>query len=283
LDRESAPARRRYPVRAWRGLLTLIAARELLLTLTERDLRVRYKQAVLGAFWAIAQPLIWMVLFTLVFGHIAHTGSDGLPYPIFSYTALVPWGLFSGAVTYGLTSVITNQGVVRKIALPREIFPVSAVLSAMVDFGVSCLILFAMLLAFGFGPTETWLAFPVLLLILLLITTALTLVVSAMTVYFRDTRYGVPMLLQILLFATPIAYPLSKFTGPDGALSGWWATAYPYLNPLAPIMDGFRRCLALDAWPQWLPLTSAALVGSIGLWLSYWWYKRLDRTFADVI
>ena len=277
------PPRQRYALRMGESLRALLAARELILTFVERDLRVRYKQAALGGVWAVLQPLMLMVIFTLVFGKIAKVGSEGLPYAIFAYCALVPWQLFSGAVTYGTNGIITNAPIIRKIAMPREVFPISSLLSAGVDFAVSTVILFGMLVAFGYYPKITWIAYPLLLVILMIITLALTLLTSAITVFFRDTRYGIPMLLQILLYATPVAYPISKLVGPDGLLHGAWAEAYPYLNPLAPLMDGFRRILAHGTWPAWGPVGSAALVGAVALVLTFWWYKHLDRTFADVI
>ncbi|MEX0832550.1 MAG: ABC transporter permease [Actinomycetota bacterium] len=277
------PPRQRYLLRLGDTLRKLLGARELIITFVERDLRVRYKQAALGAVWAVLQPLMMMVVFTLVFGRIAKVGSEGLPYAIFAYCALVPWQLFSGAITYGTNSIITNAPIVRKIAMPREVFPVASLLSAGVDFAVSTVILAGMLVAFGFRPRLTWIAYPLLLVILMIVSLAVTMFISAVTVYFRDTRYGIPMLIQIGLYATPVAYPIAKLTGPDGVLHGAWAAAYPYLNPLAPLMDGFRRILAHGTWPDWEPVGAAALLGVAALMSVYWWYKRLDRTFADVI
>ncbi|MEX1047544.1 MAG: ABC transporter permease [Actinomycetota bacterium] len=282
LDLEPPP-RTRYPLSLRAALAELVHRWEIVLTFVERDLRVRYKQAALGAVWAVLQPLTLMVIFSVVFGRIAQVGSEGLPYPIFSYTALVPWSLFSSAVTTGTSSIITNAPIIRKIYMPREIFPASSVLSSGVDFGVSTVILFGMLIAYGFSPQVEWIAYPLILLILTMFSLAVTLVFSAVTVYFRDTRYGIPLLLQIALFATPVAYPLAKMIGPEGVLHGSLADAYVYLNPLAPIMDGFRRILAHGEWPLWGPLGSAAAVSTVGLGLAYWWYKRIDRTFADVI
>lgn len=277
------PSKQRYPLKVGETLRRLWDARELILTFVERDLRVRYKQAALGAVWAVLQPLMLMVVFTLVFGQIAKVGSEGLPYAIFAYCALVPWQMFSGAITFGTNSIITNAPIVRKIAMPREVFPISSLLSAGVDFAVSTVILIGMLIAFGFRPRVTWVAYPLLVVVLMIISLALTLVTSTITVYFRDTRYGIPMLLQIALYATPVAYPLAKLVGSDGVLHGAWADAYLYLNPLAPVMDGFRRILAHGQWPAWGPLGGAAIFGVVALVLSYWWYKRLDRTFADVV
>lgn len=301
LDAEPPP-KQRYPVQLGRALRELWAAREVLLTFVERDLRVRYKQAALGAFWAIVQPIMLMVIFTVVFGKIAKVGSEGLPYPVFAYAALVPWSLFTSSISAATSSIVGNSAIVRKIHMPREIFALSGIVSSGVDFAISFVILIGLLVFYRFTsencanclPGVTWLALPILLGVLLMLTVALSLVAAAVTVYFRDTRYGIPMLMQILLYATPVAYPLSRMIGPCeqvaglvapqcGVLQGFWADAYLYLNPLAPLMDGFRRVLALGEWPAWGPLGSAAAVSFVAMCLAYAWYKRIDRTFADVI
>jgi ABC-type polysaccharide/polyol phosphate export permease len=275
------PHRQRYPVHTLRKVKELWRARELLYTFVERDIRVRYKQAVLGAFWAIAQPLFLMVVFSVVFGRIANISTDGVePYAIFSYTALVPFQLFASSLNYGTSSIVSNWATIRKIALPREVFPLASVASAGFDFLVSSVILLGMLIVFGYYPRVTWLAYPVLLVVLLIITTAVTLLASMTTAYVRDTRYGIPLMIQVLMFATPVAYPLSKA---QEALPSWLADSYAYLNPLVPVLDGFRSVLAKGEWPQWGPLGVAAGVGLIGLLLIYRWYKRLDPNFADVV
>jgi lipopolysaccharide transport system permease protein len=286
------PPKQRYPVELGRALRELWSTREVLLTFVERDLRVRYKQAVLGAFWAIVQPIMLMVIFTVVFGKIAKVGSEGLPYPVFAYAALVPWSLFTSSINYATSSIVGNSAIVRKIHMPREIFAISGIVSSGVDFLISFVILLGLLVFYRFTgdhcahclPGLTWLAVPILLAVLLMLTVAVSLVAAAVTVYYRDTRYGIPMLMQILLYATPVAYPISKMIGPCcGVLHGFWADAYQYLNPLAPIMDGFRRVLALGRWPEWGPLGAAATLSFLAMCLAYAWYKRIDRTFADVI
>ena len=296
------PPKQRYPVELGRALRELWSTREVLLTFVERDLRVRYKQAVLGAFWAIVQPIMLMVIFTVVFGKIAKVGSEGLPYPVFAYSALVPWSLFTSSINYATSSIIGNSAIVRKIHMPREIFALSGIVSSGVDFLISFVILLGLLAFYRFTvdncahclPGLPWFALPILLVVLLMLTVAVSLVAAAVTVYFRDTRYGIPMLMQILLYATPVAYPISKMIGPCervagltqpqcGVLDGFWASAYPYLNPLAPLMDGFRRVLALGQWPAWGPLGAAAALSFVAMCLAYAWYKWIDRTFADVI
>lgn len=274
------PPRQRYPVSLRQSLKQLLAARELVLTFAERDLRVRYKQTVLGGVWAILQPVILMVIFSVVFGRIAHVGSEGAPYPVFAYSALVPWGFFAGALTYGTTSLIQSSGIVRKIYLPREIFPLASIVSSGVDFGSSLLILLAMLTAYGYFPRVAWIAYPLLFLVLLLFTVAATLMSAAVTVHFRDVRFVVPTLLQILLFLTPIAYPMGRALD---SLSPGLASAYPYLNPLVPVIDGFRRVLVHGRWPDWGPLGVSAAVGGLAVVLAYRAYKRLDASFPDVI
>jgi ABC-type polysaccharide/polyol phosphate export permease len=285
------PPKEKYPVHLGQKVRELFRARELVVTFVERDLRVRYKQAVLGAFWAVAQPLMLMVVFSVVFGRIAKVGSEGLPYSVFAYTALVPFQLFSGSLNYGTSSIVSNWATIRKIYMPREIFPLASVLSAGVDFLVSTVILMGILVINGIYPTITWVAYPLLLVILLLLSAGITLFVSGITAYIRDTRYGIPLLIQILMYATPVAYPLAKIVGdPDalpkpieGALHGTAADLYLYLNPFAPIMDGFRRVLAHNQWPEWGPLGSAAAIAVVAFGLAYWWYKRLDPNFADVV
>jgi ABC-type polysaccharide/polyol phosphate export permease len=274
------PARQRYRVHLRSSLRELFASRELLLTFVERDLRVRYKQAVLGGLWAVLQPLMLMVIFTIVFGRIAKIPHGGVPYPIFSYSTLVAWGFFSGAIAYGTNAIVANAPIIRKTYCPRELFPISSVLSSGFDYLISSVILLGMLFAYGKTPQLTWLAYPVLLLVLVLLITTLTMIVSAATVYFRDIRYATPMVLQVLLYATPIAYPLGRA---QAALPRGLSALYPYVNPLVPIMDGFRRVLVFGQWPQWAPLGFAGAVSTVGLFATYWWYKRIDRNFADVI
>lgn len=274
------PARERLRPSLRASIAELIRAREVLFTFVERDLRLRYRQMALGALWAVLQPLLFMVVFTFVFGRIAKVGSEGVPYPVFAYVALVPWGLFTGALGYGTVSIVANAAIVRKIQLPREVFALAAVASALVDYAVSSALLLVMLVAYGFGPRLTWFAYPALLLVLTVFATALTLTACLITVYFRDTRYAIPTLLQLALFASPVAYPLDRALEfvPPGLRA-----AYPYLNPLAPIMDGFRRVLLHGQWPQWEPLGVAAGVSALAVTAAYWLYKHADPTFADVI
>jgi lipopolysaccharide transport system permease protein len=274
------PSRERYRVRLRGSLRDLVRARELVLTFAERDLRVRYKQTILGAFWAVLQPLLLMLIFSVVFGRIARVGSEGAPYAVFAYSTLVPWQFFAAAVGYGTTSLVVNGAIVRKIYFPREIVPLASVLASGTDFVTSSVILLGMLLAFGYFPRLSWLAYPLLVLILALFAVSAALLVAAGTVYFRDVRYVVPSALQVILYATPVAYPLGRALE---ALPEAWRAAYRYANPLVPILDGFRRALVHGRWPEWGPLATSAGMGLVALFLVYRWYKRLDATFPDVI
>lgn len=292
LDAEPPP-RQHYPVYIFECLKEMWRSREVLFTFVERDIRVRYKQAFLGAFWAILQPLVLMVIFSLIFGKLAHFGEKGIPYPIFVYTALVPWQLFSSSVGTATQSIITNYGMIRKTYMPREVFPLAAVMTSGVDFLASNVILLVMLLLYGYGPRLTWFAYPLVLLLLVMIATTASILVAGVTVYARDTRYGIPMILQIFMYASPVVYPLARLAGPpyiDTAgqvvkpfLHGTLKRIYPYANPLAPVLDGFRRVLIHGQWPQWKPFTFAFVVAAVALGLAYLWYKHIDRNFADVV
>jgi len=282
-----APPKQRYPVSVRRSLANLWGARELVLGLVERDLRVRYKQAILGVFWVVLNPLLTMVLFTFVFGKLARfsAGTGGVPYPLFAYSALVPWSLFQAATNYSINAIIANAPIVRKIYCPREVFPIAAVLSSSADFLISMSILFIMSFAFGYFPTVVWLALIPLLAVMFMLMLALALFFSATVAYFRDVRYVVPSILQALLFLSPIAYSLDTLTQRVALFREHplLLDIYQYVNPLAPILDGFRRVLAYHQWPDWGPLAVAAGVSFLGLGFAYWWYKRRDGYLADVI
>jgi ABC-2 type transport system permease protein/lipopolysaccharide transport system permease protein len=282
-----APTKQRYPVKMGHALRDLWGARELVFGLVERDLRVRYKQAALGVFWAVLNPLLTMVLFSFVFGNLAKFSktTGGVPYPLFAYSALVPWSLFQASTNYSINSIIANAPIVRKIYCPREVFPIGAVISSSADFLISMAILIIMSIAYGYYPTWTWLAMIPLLAVLWVLMLALALFFSATVAYFRDVRYIVPSVLQALLFLTPIAYSMETleqrvpfFQTHPGAI-----TVYKFVNPLAPIIDGFRRALAYNQWPDWGPFAVGAALSVLALVLSYWWYKRRDGYLADVI
>jgi ABC-2 type transport system permease protein/lipopolysaccharide transport system permease protein len=222
-----------------------------------------------------------------VFGNLAKFSqtTGGVPYPLFAYSALVPWSLFQAATNYSINSIIANAPIVRKIYCPREVFPIAAVISSSADFFISMTILFVMSFAFGYFPTWTWLALVPLLAVLFVLMLALALFFSATVAYFRDVRYVVPSVLQALLFLTPIAYSLETLSTRISLFADHplILSIYKCVNPLVPIIDGFRRALVYNQWPEWGPLGVATALSVVGLVLAYRWYKRRDGYLADVI
>ncbi len=271
------PVTRIEPTHGWSGinLRELWAFRELLYILTWRDIKVRYKQTVLGAAWAILQPFLTMVVFSVVFGRLARVPSDGIPYPVFAYCALLPWQLFAYALTASSNSLVANEGLITKVYFPRLVIPLSAVLSGLVDFGVAFIVLLGMLVYYGIVPTLAILTLPLFLTLAIATALSVGLWLSALNVQYRDVRHTVPFLIQFWLFATPIAYPSSLVPERWRALYG--------LNPMAGVVEGFRWALlgkADGSGP--LVLVSAAVVGALlGGGLLY--FRRMERTFADVV
>jgi lipopolysaccharide transport system permease protein len=249
--------------------------RELLFFITWRDIKVRYKQTLLGAAWAIIQPFMTMVVFSLFFGRLAGVPSDGLPYPLFSFAALVPWTFFSYSLNQSANSLVGNANLIQKVYFPRLIIPISSVLSGLVDFVLAFGVLLAMMLAYGFWPGLGifWLV-PLLFLTLV---TALGpgLWLAALNVEYRDVRYTVPFLTQFWLFATPIAYPSSLLPEP-------WRTLYG-INPMAGVVEGFRWVLLGSPNPPGLMMIASALVSLAILLGGAYYFRRMEKTFADLI
>jgi len=257
-------------------LRELLAHGELLYLVTRREVTVRYKQTTLGMLWAIVQPLSLMVVFAVVVSLIGGIGSGDTPFPLFFYAALLPWTFFSTAVSFAVPSLIANSHIITKIFFPREIIPLASVLAALVDFAVASLVLVGMLAYYQVAPTWNVLFAVPILAILVVFTTGLCLFLSALTVLYRDVRFTIPLLVQLLMFATPILYPAS--TVPERI-----RVPYMLLNPLAVIMDGFRGAVVHGEPPELAYLASAALISLAMLGLSYRFFKRLERTFADII
>ncbi len=248
--------------------------RELLYFLAWRDFKVRYKQTLLGAAWAIIQPLFTMVIFSIFFGYLGKIPSDGVPYPVFTYCALLPWSLFAHALTECSNSLVNNQNLIRKVYFPRLIIPIAPLFVGLVDFGIAFCVLIVMMLFYGIVPGIAVLTLP--LFVILSVTTALAVGVwlSALNVQYRDIRYTVPFLTQIWLFATPVAYPASLVPEP-------WRTVYG-LNPMAGVVEGFRWAL-LDhtTAPGALIAVSVAVV-TILLIGGLRYFTRMEKTFADI-
>ncbi len=265
------------PSRGWVSLKLdeLWEYRELLYFLIWRDVKVRYKQTVLGAAWAILQPVLTMVVFSLFFGKLGKIPSDGLPYPIFSFAALVPWTFFASGLGQGANSLVGSQNLIKKVYFPRLVIPISSVLAGGVDFAIAFLVLLAMMLAYGILPTAAALWLPLLLLLALVTALGVSLWLSALNVQFRDIRYTVPFLTQLWLFATPIAYPSSLLPEP-------WRTVYA-LNPMVGVVEGFRwALLGTDTAPG--PMVLASSLAALALLASgAYYFRRMEKSFADVV
>jgi lipopolysaccharide transport system permease protein len=265
------------PSKGWvsLGLHELWEYRELLYFLVWRDLKVRYKQTVMGVSWAIIQPLFTMIIFSLFFGRLAKVPSDGLPYPIFSYSALVPWTFFANALTQASNSLVTSANMIRKIYFPRLTMPIATVLAGVVDFVLAFGVLLGMMLFYRLVPTVNVLWLPLFLLLALVTSLGVGLWLSAMNVQFRDVRYVVPFLTQAWLFATPIAYPSSLLSEP-------WRTLYG-INPMVGVVEGFRwALLGTNTAPG--PIIVVSSLMALALLVSgAFYFRRMEKTFADVV
>jgi lipopolysaccharide transport system permease protein len=251
-------------------------ARELLAFLIWRDVKVRYKQTVLGIAWAVIQPLFLMLVFSVFLGRLAGMPSDGLPYPVFVLCGLVPWQLFSHAVNGATMSVVENERLITKVYFPRVVIPIAAVMAGVVDFGIAFLLLLAVMLFFGMVPGPLVLLFPIFVIMALSAAVGVGVWLAAINVKYRDVRYTVPFLLQLWLFATPIAYPAS-------IVQGHWQILLSVINPLTSVIAGFRWVLLGAPAPDLLAtILSAGAIISIGIGgLIY--FRRAAYFFADVI
>lgn len=265
------------PSRGWvpLKLADLWEYRELLYFLIWRDVKVRYKQTVLGAAWAIIQPFFTMVVFSVVFGRLAKIPSDGLPYPVFAYCALLPWQLFAHALTESGNSLVASQNLITKVYFPRLVIPLAAVLAGLVDFAIAFLVLLAMMAYYGIAPTAAVATLPLFLLLALTTALGVGLWLSALNVQYRDVRYTIPFLTQFWLFATPVAYPASLVPEPWRAVLG--------LNPMAGVVEGFRWALLGTAHAPGSMLTVSVVVVLALLVGGLYYFRRMEKTFADVV
>jgi lipopolysaccharide transport system permease protein len=265
------------PSRGWVSInwRELWEYRELLYFLTWRDLKVRYKQTVLGVAWAVIQPFFTMVVFSIFFGQLAGMPSDGIPYPVFTYCALLPWQLFASVLGQSSSSVVTNERLISKVYFPRLIVPISTVLAGLVDFAIAFVVLLGMMLFYGIVPTWAILTLPLFLLMAVATALGVGLWLSALNVEYRDIRYVIPFLIQFWLFATPVAYPSSIVPEP-------WRAVYG-LNPMAGVVEGFRWSL-LGQTSSPGPLLVVSIITTLLLLASgLYYYRRVEKTFADVI
>ena len=265
------------PSRGWvaLNLADVWAHRELLYFLTWRDIKIRYKQTAIGAAWAVLQPLLTMIVFTLFFGKLARIPSGGLPYPIFYYSALLPWMYFAASLQNATNTIVENQRIITKVYFPRLILPLSSVLSGLVDFGVSSLMFVAMMIYFGIRPTATVLWLPAFLLLAVLTALGVGLWLSALNAIYRDVRYVVPFVVQFWLFASPVVYSSSLV--PEK-----WRWLYG-LNPMAGVIEGFRWSLAGHGQPPGLLIFVSAGVVIIVLLAGVAHFQKVEATIADVV
>lgn len=267
--------RYRAYLRPLQAVKELWARRELVLSLAEREVRARYKQATLGFAWAIITPFALMVVFTVFFKRVATIDTGGTPYAIFSYVGLLPWTFFSSSVATGGLSLVTNHGVMNKVACPREVFPLSSVIVAGVDTILAMLALGVLFIINGFAPRATTVWVPVILLVQLAFTIGITLIISSIMVYVRDLKHAIPLVLQMGLFATPVAY---GFNDLPESIRG----VYAYVNPLGPVIECYRRVVLQGLGPDWNLLAPAAGSAVLFLCAGYVLFQRLETGFADV-
>jgi ABC-type polysaccharide/polyol phosphate export permease len=249
--------------------------RELVRTLSERELRARYKQAVLGFAWAILLPVIYMLVFTLFFQRVANVNTHGAPYALFSYLGLLPWTFYSGSLSSGGMSLLSNLPLLNKVYCPREVFPLASVATAAFDSILATGILLVLFVIEGFAPKATSIWVPVLLVVLLMFTIGSVLVVSSLVVYLRDVRHILPIVLQLGLFVTPVAYSMSAIPADVRWL-------YALVNPLAPIIEGLRTAVLYGHRPDLFLLGLGTITSAVLLVGGYVMFKKLETGIADV-
>lgn len=283
LSREAAPASPRprhiriQPSRGWAGLdlRELWAFRDLFITLAVRDVKLRYRQTALGVVWVILQPLSAALIFALIFGRLANLPSDGVPYLLFVYAGLLPWNFFSGALQRAGNSLTGAAGLISKVYFPRIIVPIASTGAVLIDFLVSASVMVVLLGIYRVAPTWRLLALPLLVVLLLVIATGVSLVLAALNVYYRDFMYALPFVIQIWMYVSPLVYAGSVV--PED-----WQLLYA-LNPLAGVIDGFRwSLLGTGPFPA-LSVGLATIVGCLLFASSTLVFRRVERSFADVV
>lgn len=248
--------------------------RELLYFLVWRDVKVRYKQTVLGGAWAVIQPFATMVVFSIFFGKLGKIPSDGIPYPIFAFTALLPWTFFVNGLSQSSNSLVGSANLITKVYFPRLMMPLAGVLAGLLDFAIAFLVLLGMMVFYEVQPTARIILLPLFLLLALVSALGAGLWLSALNVQYRDIRYVVPFLTQFWLFATPIAYPSSLLSEP-------WRTLYG-LNPMVGVVEGFRWVL-LDSYPPGPMLAVSIGAALLLLFSGFFYFRQMEKTFADVV
>jgi lipopolysaccharide transport system permease protein len=265
------------PLKGWvpYDLMEIWSYRELLYFLTKRDIKVRYKQTILGGLWAVIQPFFTMLVFTLFFGRLANVPSDGIPYPVFVYAGLLPWTYFANAVSASGNSLVESQNLIRKVYFPRLIIPASASLAGLIDFFIALLVLGALMIYYRFVPGAAILIFPVLVGLTFLCAVGVGLWLSALNVEYRDIRYAIPFFIQLWLFVSPVIYPLNivqeKYR---------WLLA---INPMGGVINAYRASLLGHKPIDWTLLGISAVIIIFILSSGMYYFRRMEKTFADVV
>jgi len=249
--------------------------RELLYFLTWRDIKIRYTQTALGVAWAVLQPLISMAIFSIIFGRLAKLPSSDIPYPVFAFAALLPWQLFSGALSRASTSLVANRNLLTKVYFPRLIIPLSASGAGLLDFAISLVVLLVLMLIYGIQPTWALLTLPLLILLVLLTAVAVSLWLSALNVQYRDVEHAIPFLIQAWMYASPVAYSAELIPG------GVWQILYG-LNPMAGVIQGFRWALLGTDPPGSLFIASIAMTAVL-LVGGLIYFQKMEESFADIV
>lgn len=249
--------------------------RELLVAWVVRDIKVRYKQTLLGAAWAILQPLSLMLVFSFIFTYLVEIPTDGVPYPIFSYTALLPWTFFATSITFGVPSLVNNASLLSKIYFPREVFPLAAIAASFIDFLVAAIVFLGLMAVYRIALHWTLLLVPFVLLVQIILTMGVVLFAAAVNVFYRDVRFIIVLAVQLWMYATPIIYPLS-------VVPKRFRAVY-MLNPMSGIIESYRALILRGESPPWAYLGMAAAVSLITFFVAYRWFKKMERNFADVI
>jgi len=257
------------------NLADLWEYRDLLYFLIWRDIKVRYKQTVLGAAWAILQPLLTMIVFSIVFGRLGKLPSDGIPYPVFTFAALLPWQLFAYAMTEASNSLIGSQNLITKVYFPRLVIPIAAVLGGLVDFAISFVVLLLLMLGYGIAPTIAVLTIPLFIILVIATALGIGLWLSALNVKYRDVRYTIPFLTQFWLFLTPVAYSSSL-------VPAKWRILYG-LNPMAGVVEGFRWALLGEKDAPGPMLAVSIVIVAVLLITGLYYFRRTEASFADTI
>lgn len=264
------------PLRGWVpiNLGDVWAYRELLYFFTWRDIKLRYKQTVLGAAWAVIRPLLMMVVFSFVFGNLMKVPSEGIPYPLFNYAALLPWILFAEGITRSSNSLIEDTMLIQKVYFPRLVKPMASILAPAVDFAIAFVIFIGMMFYFDFPLTLRMLWLPAFVLLTMITAMGVGLWFSAINVQYRDVRYALPFVIQLWLFISPVVYSSKLLSGPLQVIYG--------LNPMAGVIEGFRWALLGTDPPTSLMAVSAAIV-VVALVSGAYYFRRMEKTFADVV